>query len=92
MKTAEAIRLLKPYTIWVLVPHLESDDPNIQHYYDFSQSKEEFTRVFDELKAQWKWQLVTMDNYKEIIHSIALSANGKTPLILNLYRLRCPFL
>ncbi len=84
MKTAEAIRLLKPYTIWVLVPHLESDDPNIQHYYDFSQSKEEFTRVFAELKAQWKWQLVTMANYKEIIHSIALSANGKTPLILNL--------
>ena len=84
MKTSEAIRLLKPYTIWVLAPHLESDDPNIQHYYDFSQSIQEFTKVFEELKAQWKWQPVTMDNYKEIIHSIAVSANGKTPLILNL--------
>lgn len=84
MKTSEAIRLLKPYTIWVLVPHLESDDPNIQHYYDFSQSKEEFTIVFDELKAQWKWQPVTMDNYKEIIRSISVSSNGKTPLVLNL--------
>ena len=84
MKTSEAIRLLKPYTIWVLAPHLESDDPNIQHYYDFSQSIQEFTKVFEELKAQWKWQPVTIDNYKEIIHSIAVSANGKTPLILNL--------
>ncbi len=84
MKTSEAIRLFKPYTIWVLAPHLESDDPNIQHYYDFSQSIQEFTKVFEELKAQWKWQPVTMDNYKEIIHSIAVSANGKTPLILNL--------
>ena len=84
MKISEAIRLLKPYTIWVLAPHLESDDPNIQHYYDFSQSIQEFTKVFEELKAQWKWQPVTMDNYKEIIHSIAVSSNGKTPLILNL--------
>lgn len=84
MKTSEAIRLLKPYTIWVLAPHLESDDPNIQHYYDFSQSIQEFTSVFDELKAQWKWQPVTMDNYKEIIRSIAGRSNGKTPLVLNL--------
>jgi D-alanine-D-alanine ligase len=84
MKTAEAIRLLKPYTIWVLAPHLESDDPNIQHYYDFSQSIKEYTKVFDELKAQWKWQPVTMDNYKTIIRSIAESKNGKTPLVLNL--------
>ena len=84
MKTTESIRLLKPYTIWVLAPHLESEDPNIQHYYDFSQSIQEFTKVFEELKAQWKWQPVTMDNFREIIQSIAVSANGKTPLILNL--------
>jgi D-alanine-D-alanine ligase len=84
MKTTEAIRLLKPYTIWVLAPHLESNDPNIQHYYDFTQSIKEYTRVFNELETQWKWQPVTMDNYKEIIHSIAVSSNGKTPLVLNL--------
>ena len=84
MKTTEAIRLLKPYKIWVLVPYLESDDPNIQHYYDFTQSIKEFTKVFEELKAEWKWQPVTIDNFKEIIRSIADSKNGKTPLILNL--------
>lgn len=84
MKISEATRLLKPYTIWVLAPHLESDDPNIQHYYDFTQSIQEFTIVFDNLKASWKWQPVTMDNYKEIIRSIAESSNGKTPLVLNL--------
>lgn len=84
MKTAEAIRLLKPYTIWVLAPHLESEDPNLKYYYDFSQSIAEYTKVFEELKAEWKWQPVTIRNYKEIIHSIAVSANGKTPLILNL--------
>ncbi len=84
MKTPEAVRLLKPYTIWVLAPHLESEDPNIQHYYDFTQSIKEYEKVFEELKAEWKWQPVTMDNYVSIIRSIAISSNGKTPLILNL--------
>ncbi len=84
MKTAEAIRLLKPYTIWVLAPHLESDDPNINYYYDFSQSLKEYNSVFAELEAEWKWQPVTMENYKTIIRSIAENRNGKTPLVLNL--------
>ncbi len=84
MKIQEAIRVLKPYTIWVLAPHLETEDPNLQHYYDFSQSIKEFTKVFEELKATWKWQPVTMDNYKEVIRTIAQSSNGKMPLVLNL--------
>jgi D-alanine-D-alanine ligase len=84
MKTTEAIRLLKPYTIWVLAPHLESEDPNLKYYYDFTQSIAEYTKVFAELKAEWKWQPVTINNYKEIIASIAATANGKTPLVLNI--------
>ena len=83
MKTNSAFSL-KPYKIWILAPHLESDDPNIQHYYDFTQSIAEYTRVFEELKAEWKWQPVTMNDYKNVIRTIAASANGKTPLIINL--------
>jgi len=81
MKISEATRLLKPYKIWVLAPYLESNDPNIQHYYDFTQSLAEYTKVFEELKADWKWQTVTMDNYKQLIRSISVSANGKTPMV-----------
>ncbi len=84
MKSTEATRLLKPYKIWILAPHLESTDPNIQHYYDFTQSIAEYTKVFEELKADWKWQPVTLDNFKEVVATIASSANGKTPLVLNL--------
>ncbi len=84
MKISEATRLLKPYTIWVLAPHLESEDPNIQHYYDFTQSIKEYTSVFDSLKADWKWQPVTMENYRSVIREIASRKNGKTPLVLNL--------
>ena len=84
MSTIKATQLFKPYTIWVLAPHLQSDDPNIQHYYDFTQSIAEYKKVFEELNATWKWQPVTMKDYKAIIKSIAASANGKTPLVLNL--------
>lgn len=84
MKTKDAAELLKPYFIWVLAPHLESDDPNIQYYYDFSQSIKEYTQVFNVLQATWKWQPVTMGNFKNIIAAIAASKNGKTPLVLNL--------
>ena len=84
MKLSEATSLLKPYKIWVLAPHLETDDPNLKFYYDFTQSIAEYTRVFEELKADWQWQPVTVDNYKSIIKSIAASTGGKRPLILNL--------
>jgi D-alanine-D-alanine ligase len=84
MKTTEATRLLKPYFIWVLAPHLESEDPNLKYYYDFTQSIAEYTKVFATLNVEWKWQPVTINNYKEIIRMIAESQNGKTPLLLNL--------
>ncbi|MES1198235.1 MAG: hypothetical protein ABUL41_03060, partial [Chitinophagaceae bacterium] len=77
-------KLLHPFKIWVLAPHLESDDPNIQYYYDFTQSIIEYTKVFEELSAEWQWQPVTMDNYKQVIRSIAKSADNKIPIILNL--------
>lgn len=81
----EASRLLQPYTIWVLAPHLETEDPNLQYYYDFTQSIAEYTKVFDELSVEWKWQPVTLQNYKDIIATIAKdNAHGKTALVLNL--------
>ncbi len=70
--------------IWVLVPYIETDDPNIQYYYDFSQSLEEYTKVFAELEADWQWQPVTIQNYKTIIASVKLMSGNKTPVVLNL--------
>lgn len=75
---------LKNYFIWVLAPHLESEDPNIQHYYDFSQSIKEYSQVFAELDLEWKWQPVTMENFSSVIASIEENSNSKIPLVLNL--------
>lgn len=70
--------------IWVLVPFLETDDPNLQYYYDFTQSLGEYTKVFAELEADWVWQPVTMQNFRQVIASIRQQSGNKTPVVLNL--------
>lgn len=76
--------LFQPYFVWVLAPHIESEDPNIQYYYDFTQSINEYTRVFTELELEWKWQPVTMQNFEAVIAGIPSASGNKTPLVLNL--------
>jgi D-alanine-D-alanine ligase len=78
---ADPIRKLK---IWILFPYLESEDPNLQYYYDFTQSLAEYKKIFDEMGADWTWQPVTMQNYKEVIASVKKKSGRKIPLVLNL--------
>ena len=56
------------------------------YYYDFSQSIEEYTRVFSELEISWKWQPVTLEDYKKIIQEIAGERDKGIifPIVLNL--------
>jgi D-alanine-D-alanine ligase len=63
---------------------LETDDNNINYYYDFTQSIAEYTKIFEELKASWKWQPVTMKNFSSIIDSIITKKSKRTPVFLNL--------
>jgi D-alanine-D-alanine ligase len=83
---ASAEVLLQPLRIWVLAPSVESTDPNIQYYYDFSQSIAEYSKVFNELEIEWSWQPVTLNNYKEIIESIELQSEltDKQTVLFNL--------
>ena len=84
-------RLLPPLPldnlkIWVLVPHLQIEDANIDYYYDFSQSLEEYTRTFAELELDWKWQPVTMNDYASVIEEIVREKEEGFyfPVVLNL--------
>lgn len=56
--------------VWVLAPYLQSNDENIDYYYDFSQSIAEYSGTFAELEMPWVWQPVTMQDYKDIIARI----------------------
>lgn len=72
--------------VWVLAPSLETNDPNLDYYYDFSQSIEEYTKTFAELKIPWLWQPVTIQNYESVIDTI-IHEKGKgliVPIVLNL--------
>ena len=72
--------------VWVLAPLLETNDANIDYYYDFSQSIAEYEKTFAELGIEWKWQPVTIKDYSEVIELIAREKDfgNKTPVVFNL--------
>ena len=74
----------EPYFVWIVAPQLDTDDPNLKYYYDFDANIKEFAKAFDELGLPWKWQYVTINDYKTVIDKIADSANGHIPLVFNL--------
>ena len=76
----------KYWKIWVLAPQLQSEDPNLEYYYDFTQSIEEYTRVFAVLQLTWQWQPVTQENFGAILSQILTNAaeNKEVPVFLNL--------
>ena len=79
-----AIDPIRKLKIWVLYPHLQTEDPNLQYYYDFTQSLEEYRKVFTELNADWIWQPVTLQNFESVISGIKKRSGRKVPVVLNL--------
>ncbi|MEP6747647.1 MAG: hypothetical protein ABJB86_07970 [Bacteroidota bacterium] len=75
---------LKQRKVWVLAPHLHTGDANVDYYYDFTQSIQEYTKAFAELNIEWVWQPVTMHNYKDVIDMIEMDTTELPPVILNL--------
>jgi len=76
----------KPIKVWVLAPYLETNDENLDYYYDFSQSINEYTRTFSELKLDWKWQPVTINNFTAVINEITneKKTNKCLPVVFNI--------
>ena len=72
--------------VWVLAPLLETNDANIDYYYDFSQSIAEYEKTFAELGIEWQWQPVTINDYPAIIDLIVKEKDfaHKTPVVFNL--------
>jgi len=76
--------LMDEYKVWVLAPRFETEDPNLAHYYDFTHSIQEYTRVFAELGLEWEWTPVAQKQIRKTLSSIAKKQAPKKPLILNL--------
>ena len=77
---------LEKLKVWVLAPYLITNDANIDYYYDFSQSIEEYTKTFAALNINWQWQPVTMNDYAAIIDDIAAEKEAGIffPLVFNI--------
>jgi D-alanine-D-alanine ligase len=73
-----------PMLVWVLVPVMETSDPTLDYYNDYTQSYAEFDRAFRELGVEWRWQPVTSDNYRTVIDGIALESLLHYPVVFNL--------
>ena len=76
----------KPIKVWVLSPFVQTGDENLDYYYDYKQSIEEYKKVFHALGLEWVWQPVTMEDFEKTITLIALEkSNGAYfPVVLNL--------
>jgi D-alanine-D-alanine ligase len=71
------------YKVWIFAPYLDTPDPNLQFYYDFTQSIAEYTKVFSEIQCEWEWVNITLQNLPVEIARIK-SVTDKTNIIFNL--------
>ena len=72
------------YLVWVMAPYLETEDPNLKYYYDYTQSIAEYEKVFAEVGCEWKWVNVTLKTFEEVIVSIKNYKTAKTSIVINL--------
>ncbi len=76
--------LAAPLLVWVLAPYLETNDPNIDCYSDYSQSRAEYQRVFADLGIAWRWEPVTLDGVEAALDRVMRESEGFTPVVFNL--------
>ncbi len=72
------------YFVWVIAPYLETEDPNLQYYYDYTQSIAEYNKVFHEIGCEWKWVNVTLKTVEDVIEGITKHPTRKTNIVINL--------
>jgi D-alanine-D-alanine ligase len=72
------------YLVWVIAPYLETQDPNLQYYYDYTQSIAEYQKVFSEVGCEWKWVNMTFDTIEKVIGDIKNHTSSKIPIVINL--------
>lgn len=72
------------FFVIVLAPQVHTADPTLDYYYDFSASIAEFTRAFAQLKIDWLWQPVTLQNFKDAIDNAKENYADKKLLFFNI--------
>ncbi len=81
MRTTDTIH---EYAVWVLLPTLETDDPNLKYYYDFEPALAEYTRAFSALGIPWQWRSVRVHDIDAVLEEIGRESGALTPCVVNL--------
>ncbi len=71
------------YKVWIFAPYLDTEEPTLKFYYDYTQSIAEYTKVFAELDCEWEWVNVTINNIQQVIDRVK-SNTEKQNIVLNL--------
>jgi len=71
------------YFIWILAPYLDTTDPSLQFYYDYTESKKEYTKAFAEIGCRWEWLNVRIGEVGAAIEKIK-SQKALTNVVINL--------
>jgi len=71
------------FKVWIFAPFLDTDDPTLKFYYDYTQSIAEYTKVFSEIDCEWEWVNITLRNLDESIERVK-NDTTKRNIVLNL--------
>lgn len=70
--------------MWVLVPTVETTDPNLAYYNDFSQGEAEYARAFAALGVPWQWTPVSMRDAAATLAGAVHQDPSQIPIMFNL--------
>jgi D-alanine-D-alanine ligase len=71
------------YFIWILAPFLDTTDPSLQFYYDYTESKKEYAKAFAEIGCRWEWLNVRIGEVDAAIERIK-NQKELTNVVINL--------
>lgn len=74
---------IRDYKVWVFAPYLETNDPNLQFYCDYSQSIAEYSNLFGQSNIDWEWCNVTIENIDKTVQKVKNSVSNIN-IVLNL--------
>jgi D-alanine-D-alanine ligase len=76
----------RPIKVWVIAPYVHTGDDNLDYYYDYTQSIDEYTRAFEKLEVDWVWQAVKMNDIDAVVAKMIEEkmTGAHFPIVLNL--------
>jgi D-alanine-D-alanine ligase len=70
--------------VCALVPSAPSAGGALDYYNDYDQSRAELDRAFGALGMDWRWQPVTLGDFRDVIDSLVHECAGRELVVLNL--------